>query len=417
MIDKVHEKLVSRVFELLLGRSPSASEITSHVHLLGQEGGELALLEAVAGCLEYRERRIGHQSAASHNLVELLFEGFLGRQPSDAEAQHFAGLEANGARTEDLVYRLYESEEFHSRNSGKLYVRPGHFYSPVVNTDEVRDQIPRDRPRMEVSLPDVQIDLASMERLWQYLIPTLRNTPFTVEKSQQHRYYFDNPAFSFADAMMLRAMILNHRPKRIVEVGSGFSSACTLDTVFDEANLECEITFIEPYPDLLRGLMRPNDEPRVLIIPNRVQSVPLDVFKRLQSNDILFIDSTHIVKTGSDVVHELSTVLPALAPGVIVHFHDIFYPFEYGFDWVVTENRSWNELYALRAFLAFNSRFEVIFFNDMFGQLRSELIRETAPTFLRNTGGSIWLRVRDWSAVQPPVNQSEAKSAHIQCIG
>ena len=81
---------------------------------------------------------------------------------------------------------------------------------------------------------------------------------------------------------------------------------------------------------------------------------------------------------------------------MIVHFHDVFYPFEYGYDWAIIENRSWNEIYALRTFLAFNSRFEVLFFNDMFGQLRSEIIGETAPDFLRNTGGSIWLRVREF---------------------
>lgn len=399
MIRKGHEKVVSRVFELLLSRPPSESEITHYIEFLDQENGELALLDAVAGCVEYRERRAGHEGAANHNLVELLFEGFLGRQPSDTEAQYFADLRTNGARTEDLVFRLYESEEFRSRRSSKLYVPPGHFYSPVVNTEEVKNKIPRDRPRTEVSLPDVQIDIASMEQLWQKIVPILRETPFSDEKSTKHRYYFNNPAFSFGDAMILRAMILHFRPKRIVEVGSGFSSACTLDTVFDEANLDCEIKFIEPYPALLRELMRPGDESRVVVIPDRVQSVPLEVFSGLQSNDILFIDSTHIVKTGSDVVHELSTVLPALAPGVIIHFHDIFYPFEYGFDWVITENRSWNELYALRAFLAFNSRFEVIFFNDMFGQLRSGLITETAPDFLRNTGGSIWLRVRAESTV------------------
>jgi len=345
MIDKTPEKLVSRVFDLLLGRSPSESEMTEFSRTLNGAADALAFLETIAGCSEFQARR-----------------------------------------------------------AINLFVPPGHFYSPVVNTEDVKALIPLDRLRVEVQLPDVRIDLASMECLWQTLVPILRDTPFSVQKSAEYRYYFDNPAFSFADSMMLRAMILRHRPQRIVEVGSGFSSACTLDTVFDEAKLECEITFIEPFPDLLRGLMRPNDEPRVTIIPDRVQSVPLGVFKRLQANDILFIDSTHIVKTGSDVVHELSTVLPVLAPGVIVHFHDVFYPFEYGFDWVVTQNRSWNEIYALRAFLAFNSRFEVIFFNDMFGLLRTDLIAETVPAFLLNTGGSIWLRVRDPLAVEAPVN-------------
>jgi hypothetical protein len=280
------------------------------------------------------------------------------------------------------------------RRGVKLYAPPGHFYSPIVNTAELTSVIPEIRPGVEVRLADVRIDLGAMEQFWHRLLPILRGTPFTVERSADRRYYFDNPAFSFADSMMLRAMILHFRPRRIVEVGSGYSSACALDTTFDEAKLDCDIVFVEPYPELLRQLMRVGDERRVTIVPQPVQRVPIELFERLRAGDILFIDSTHVVKTGSDVVHELSKILPILAPGVVVHFHDVFYPFEYGYEWAIAQNRSWNEIYALRAFLAFNSRFEVIFFNDMFGQLRRELVAQTAPDFLRNTGGSIWLQTR-----------------------
>jgi hypothetical protein len=398
MATSVSERLIARTFDLLLGRAPSAAETAHFLAQVDSPGGALALLDAVAGCAEYQESRRGHGATSRHDLVELLFDGFLARRPSEPEAAHFANLRQNGAQPEDLALRLRESEEFQSRRAANLYVPPGHFYSPVVNTAELKSVIPRDRPRVEKRLPDVRLDLAAMESFWRTLVPLLRATPFSVQKSPEHRYYFDNPAFSFGDSMMLRAMILHFRPRRMVEIGSGFSSACTLDTAFDEAKLDCAITFVEPYPELLHSLMRVSDEPRVTILPNSVQSVPLEVFERLQANDILFIDSTHVVKTGSDVVHELANVLPSLAPGVIVHFHDIFYPFEYGYEWAVTENRSWNEIYALRAFLAFNSRFEVIFFNDMFGQLRSDLIAQTAPDFLRNTGGSIWLRVRATAA-------------------
>lgn len=393
MASSARERLIARVFDLLLGRSPTAAELSQFLSLAEGDDGTLALLDAVAGCPEYKAR-VGHEGSGKRDLVELLFQGFLGRPPSEVEAAHFAKLRLHGATPEDLALRVYESAEFQSRRTAKLYVPPGHFYSPVVNTDQVKSIVPQVRKPIEVQLPDVNIDVAAMERLWRTLVPVIRETPFSVQKSSEHRYYFDNPAFSFADSMMLRAMILHFRPKRIVEVGSGFSSACTLDTALDEAKLTCEITFIEPYPELLRSLMRPDDESCVTIIPKPVQTVPGEVFKRLRANDILFIDSTHVLKTGSDVTHELANVLPVLAPGVIVHFHDVFYPFEYGYEWAVTQNRSWNELYALRAFLAFNARFEIIFFNDMFGQLRAELIERTAPAFLRNTGGSIWLRVR-----------------------
>jgi hypothetical protein len=395
MTDHESTHLVETMFRVLLGRQPSDDERHYFVPTVDSASGALAMMETIVACPEYIEKRLGHASRGDNNLIELLFEGFLARRPSREESEHFTNLQKNGAQAVDLALRLRESEEFRTRRATSLYVPPGHFYSPVVNTDEVKANIPQVRPPIERDLPDVPIDLQAMESLWRTLVPTLRNTPFTVQKSPERRYYYDNSAFAFADSMMLRAMILHFRPRRIIEVGSGFSSACTLDSAFDEAKLNCEITFIEPYPDLLRGLMSPDDAARVTIIPTGIQSTPVELFKGLQANDILFIDSTHVVKTGSDVVYELSTVLPALAPGVIVHFHDIFYPFEYGYEWVVTENRSWNEIYALRAFLAFNTRFEIIFFNDMFGQLRTELIDQTVPDFLRNTGGSIWLRVRD----------------------
>jgi hypothetical protein len=394
MAKNPQERLVSRAFELLLHRAPTPAELSRFESQVNDATGAVDLLEAIATCAEYQNSRAAPEGHGGCDLVDLLFQGFLDRHPSGEEAAHFAGLRESGARPEDLVLRLFSSAEFHARRRIRLYAPPGHFYSPVVNTDEARRVVPRDRPAVEISLPDVKIDLAAMESLWDTLVPVLRSTPFPFQKSGANRYYFDNPAFSFADSMMLRAMIIHFDPRRIVEVGSGFSSACTLDTVFDEAKRDCELTFIEPHPELLRDLMRPEDARRVTIISSPVQAVSLDVFRRLQSNDLLFIDSTHVVKTGSDVVHELTTILPNLAPGVIVHFHDVFYPFEYGYEWVVTENRSWNEIYALRAFLAFNSLFEIIFFNDMFGQLRRELIGRTAPDFLRNTGGSIWLRVR-----------------------
>jgi hypothetical protein len=123
-----------------------------------------------------------------------------------------------------------------------------------------------------------------------------------------------------------------------------------------------------------------------------VQEVSLSVFEVLRNGDFLFIDSSHVMKTGSDVCQELFEILPRLAPGVFIHFHDMLWPFEYREDWVLRENRSWNELYALRAFLTFNDRFEIVFFNDYFRRFNEPLIQATYPLFLRNSGGSLWLR-------------------------
>jgi hypothetical protein len=104
-------------------------------------------------------------------------------------------------------------------------------------------------------------------------------------------------------------------------------------------------------------------------IKARVQDVPLTVFDQLEQGDILFIDSTHILKTGSDLHYELFHILPRLRPGVFIHFHDVFYPFEYPPEWVIEQNRSWNEAYALRALLHETKRYKIEFWNNYLSKI------------------------------------------------
>jgi hypothetical protein len=116
------------------------------------------------------------------------------------------------------------------------------------------------------------------------------------------------------------------------------------------------------------------------------------VFERLEENDILFLDSSHVSKTGSDVNYYLFEILPVLKPGVLVHVHDILYPFEYLKEWVLGEKRSWNETYALRAFLQYNSAFEIVYWNNFASHRLREELAHLMPLCLENEGGSIWLR-------------------------
>ena len=153
-------------------------------------------------------------------------------------------------------------------------------------------------------------------------------------------------------------MLRFHRPNKIIEIGCGYSSACTLDTVDRYLNGDCQLTFIEPFPQRLLDLIG-DAAKRVRILDHPVQDTPLGIFEELSSGDILFIDSTHVLRPGSDVCFELFQVLPRLARGVLVHFHDMFWPFEYPRSWIVQENRSWNELYV-RAFLMYNKAWEIV---------------------------------------------------------
>lgn len=210
------------------------------------------------------------------------------------------------------------------------------------------------------------------------------------QKADGFRYAFDNPAYAWGDRSVLHAMLRYLRPKRIIEIGSGWSSACTVDTVEHSLGKDCAVTFIEPFPSLLLELIG-EAQLKTTIIESRVQDVPLDAFRSLERGDVLFIDSTHVLRTGSDVCYELFEVLPLLPPGVVVHFHDMFWPFEYPRRWAVDENRSWNELYAVRAFLTSNHEWRILMFNDYFAKLEQSLIDDTFPLFLKNPGGALWL--------------------------
>jgi hypothetical protein len=186
-------------------------------------------------------------------------------------------------------------------------------------------------------------------------------------------------------------MIRHARPRRIIEVGSGYSSCVTLDTneVFFDNRIAC--TFVDPYPQFLRWLLRDDDLGRIEILDRGLQGITLDLFRTLESNDILFIDSTHVAKVGSDVNYIFAEILPTLRPGVYVHFHDIFYPFEYPKEWIY-EGRFWTEAYLLRAFLSFNRAYEIVLFNTFLERFHRDRFVRRMPLCLMNEGGSIWLR-------------------------
>ena len=277
-------------------------------------------------------------------------------------------------------------------SSHKLYVPLGHYFSPIVNVAEAEQYFKHLNIKDIENIPGIDVNKNDMIAVWNELLPFLTTNPFPDQPGMGFRYAFENGSYSWGDGSILHAMIRKHRPKRYIEIGSGWSSVCAVDTI-ERYSTVCQITFIEPYPDLLNGLLG-KTKLSVDVAETSVQKVPVSLFDTLEQNDILFIDSTHVLRTGSDVCFELFEIMPRLKPGVLVHFHDIFWPFEYPAAWVIDDNRSWNELYAVRAFLTNNGQWEILFFNNYFAQMEKELIENTYPTFLKNSGGALWLRRR-----------------------
>jgi predicted O-methyltransferase YrrM len=274
----------------------------------------------------------------------------------------------------------------------KTWMSPGHFYSPIPSIDEVRVREAELFAAPPPSLPGIDLRGDQQIALIKELARFYDELPFPRTQSPESRYWFENWAYSYADAIFLYSMLRHLRPRHVIEVGSGFSSAAMLDTA-DRWLPETSFTFIDPDTSTLDALLRPADRERVTIIRAKLQDVPLTTFDTLVANDILFIDSTHVSKTGSDVNRILFDILPRLASGVHVHFHDVFYPFEYPKEWVY-EGRAWNEDYILRAFLEYNDAFDIVLFGTWLARFHRELLAGMMPLTLENPGGSLWLTRR-----------------------
>lgn len=275
------------------------------------------------------------------------------------------------------------------------WVPPGHFYSPIVDLNDLaaREAVVFDT---EAPIPDVDLQPMAQRALWDALVKQAQRFTIATAASEaaaaRQRYYSDNDQFGPGDATVFAAMLLEHKPRRLIEVGSGFSSAVMLDINEKFFAGAINATFIEPYPEnRLLSLLGDADKARTRLIREPVQNAPLSVFGELEAGDVLFVDSTHVSKAGSDVNHIFFRVLPALAPGVIIHFHDIFHPFEYPREWFFGGNRSWNELYLLRAFMMNNANYRVLFFNSWFAHAHPEC-RDVLPEFWKNPGGGFWMR-------------------------
>lgn len=267
---------------------------------------------------------------------------------------------------------------------------PGHYYSPLLNIEQLGpddSDLPFDGVEM---WEHINLQPVEQKAYFEDLVANFPLPQFPLHKSEDYRYFSENGWFSWNDAFTLSGIIRKEKPRRIVEVGSGFSSSVMLDTL-DQYKRSAELTFIEPNPSRLDSILTPTDRSRSTILVRPVQEIPLAVFDQLEAQDVLFIDSSHVAKVGSDVTYILLRILPRLKRGVIVHFHDIFYPFSYPIHWIRL-GRAWNESIVLRTFLMGNPKFQLLAFNSYARVTFPEVFCERYPDFLNNKGGSLWVR-------------------------
>ncbi len=207
-------------------------------------------------------------------------------------------------------------------------------------------------------------------------------------------FYVHNGSFGSVDAEVYWCMLRQLKPRRVMEIGSGNSTKLAARALLQnqaDGAQACEFTAIEPYPPAyltagIPGLTR--------LLPEKLEALPLTHFDALEAGDVLFIDSSHMLRIGSDVQFEYLEILPRLKPGVIVHIHDIFLPAEYPRNWVHDKHIFWNEQYLLQAFLAFNASFEVLWGGSWMHLNHPAELESAFQSYKRENQwpGSFWIR-------------------------
>lgn len=283
---------------------------------------------------------------------------------------------------------LEQSNKSVRKKCPKIIFPPGHFYSPIPSIEDLKIPSPKIHYR---KIQDIDFNITTQLSLLNKFRKYYKKLPFKDEKIKNLNYFFKNQHYSYGDAITLYSFIMFLKPKTIIEIGAGFSTALMIDVNKLFFKNKIKIITIEPYPDFLKSLVSKNDLTKILLLPKKLQEISLDYFKVLKSNDLLFIDSTHVSKYQSDVNKIFFEILPILKRNVYIHFHDIFYPFEYPKTWL-KQGLYWNEAYLLRAFLQNNNNFKIVFFNNFLWKFfRHKLIR-VFPLFSKNPGGAIFIK-------------------------
>jgi len=273
-------------------------------------------------------------------------------------------------------------------------IYPNHYYSPIPDLT----RLPTARSSARASMIGLRLDDAKMLDLLSRFTEEFRAEYAVFDATppnQESRFFFGNGVFERVDAEVLHCMVRHFRPRRVIEIGGGYSSliiaaACELNRA-EGRNAQFHV--IEPYPNDLflqpiPGLSRLHEK--------GVEECPLRLFESLRAGDILFIDSSHVIRSGNDVEYEYFEIIPRLRPGVVIHIHDIFLPLRYQEDWLRKELIFWNEQYLLEAMLTHNPSFEILWAGCYLHLSCPDRLAKAFPSYAPDCclPGSFWIQRR-----------------------
>jgi hypothetical protein len=291
-------------------------------------------------------------------------------------------------------YQVKNGDFYHFKNlefwqANGFSIIPNHYYQPIPDLTSIKKE------KKEISSQMVGVDFKEKEQLsllnklavYKKQFVQFKGLTSDVDVQQDYHFFFKNAAFDGVDALLYYGLIKYLKPKRIIEVGSGWSTKIAATACRE--NKQTELISIEPYP---QSILEEGFDGLSKLKKEKIQDVSSKYFDRLKKGDVLFIDSSHTVKFGGDVNYLLFEILPRLNKGVYVHVHDIFFPFDYPQGWIFDEYRFWAEQYLLHAFLMFNDSFEVVYSNSYMGEKHPKEVKRVFSNSPFYKGGSIWLR-------------------------
>lgn len=286
-----------------------------------------------------------------------------------------------------LQNHLWNSESRAYLQSKGINISPSNYYSTIPTIGEVRDSF--EYSEFAPYLDNEIFDRDSMRQELLSLIEYTKDFDPAIDGNELEcsEYYWRNGQFSYSDAASYHAFIKKYKPKRIVEIGSGFSSLVALGAI--KQNEFGELVCIEPYPRPFLSDLDNKDELQLIKLP--AQKVTVEKLNDLLTDgDILFIDSTHTVKSGSDCLHIYLRLIPKIRKRIFIHVHDIFLPFALPMDWAISHQIYWTEQYILLALLINNKKAKTLFGSAYHKEFNSELLEIFMQGRYQSGGGSFW---------------------------
>lgn len=269
-----------------------------------------------------------------------------------------------------------------------FHITPVQYYEPIPDTRTLNNTIwSKHSELVGINLNSkAQLKLLSKFKIMykgEYSQIPLNKTPSSLD------YFINNGGFESVDGETFYCMLRYLKPSKLFEIGSGNSTLLATKALRENLRLghKTKYTVFDPYPG---KLIKSNFK----VTKKKVEEIPLELFGQLEENDILFIDSSHVIRIGGDVLFEILEILPRLKKGVIVHFHDIFLPSNYPKDQVLKNYEFFSEQFLLQAFLTNNESWEVLFAASFLHLYHPKKLAETFPSYDKNTTwpGSFWIR-------------------------